>query len=206
MTGPPRVGLTGGIACGKTTVSNLFAELQVPVLDADLIAHELVQPGQATLVEIENLFGADYICNDGSLDRAKMRALIFGEPAARKRLEAVMHPRILDIMRKRAEKLSTGYCIFSIPLLVESGQFLEVQRVLVVDCTPDNQRKRLGLRPGMTQAEINNILRVQCKREKRLAYANEIIYNNSNITTLRGQVKSLHDKYERWASGWIGQR
>lgn len=190
-----KIGLTGGIASGKTTVSNLFTDLHIPVLDADVIAQELVQPGQPALALIIEAFGSNIIDATGQLDRQKLRTLVFRDPQQRKRLEAILHPRILQTLYQRGEALAVAYVIFSIPLLVETQQMQAVNRVLVVDCAVELQRTRLKLRNQFTDEEIDNILASQVQREERLAVADDVIHNDSDLNALRQQVGKLHEHY-----------
>jgi dephospho-CoA kinase len=194
-----KVGLTGGIASGKTTVSNLFAKLGVPVIDADVIAHKLVEPGQPALDVIVQTFGPSIINNDKSLNRAKLRALIFADEHKRQRLEAILHPRIKKTMQDQIAQLRDPYCLLCIPLLLETQQLDTVERILVVDCPPDLQRQRLVERNGLSYNEMERIIKAQANRDARLAIANEVIYNNSDLEHLQQQVLTLHQRYMQYA-------
>lgn len=195
MVLPLKIGLTGGIASGKTTVSNLFAELSVPVIDADRIAYALVEPGQPTLELVIQTFGLEITNNDGSLNRAKLRQKIFADKPMRQRLEAILHPRIKKTMQEQIAGLRTAYCLLSIPLLLESRWLDMVKRVLVVDCPPALQRQRLLDRDGLSQKEIEQIIKAQANREARLAIANDVIYNHGGFSNLQQQVLTLHQQY-----------
>ena len=195
-----KVGLTGGIASGKTTVSNLFIKLGVPVIDADVIAHALVKPGQAALEEIIQTFGSTIINKDGSLNRAKLRQEIFTNSRQRELLESILHPRIRQAMQEKIaalSALSVPYCLLSIPLLLEKGWQSQVDRVLVVDCSPDLQVQRLIARDGLSIDEIKPIMKTQANRDARLAIANDVIYTNHNLYQLQKQVLALHRLYSK---------
>jgi len=194
------VGLTGGIASGKTTVSDYFTQLQVPIIDADIIAHELVQPGQPTLILLENAFGAKIINPDGHLNRAQLRQQVFNNPKERQQLEAILHPRIREIMLTQAQQITYPYCILSIPLLLETQQMNIVDRILVVDCEVTLQRDRLAKRNGFSAIEIDKMLAAQARRQDRLAIADDIIDNNGNQAHLIKQVAELHKNYLQLSS------
>lgn len=192
---PLRIGLTGGIAGGKTTVSNQFAQLGVPIIDADIIAHQLVKPDQPAFKLILQAFGPEMLQNDGTLNRAKLRQQIFADSEQRQRLEAILHPRIRQMMLDQVAQLRDPYCLLSIPLLLETQQLDLVDRVLVVDCPPKLQRQRLLNRDGFSTAEIEQILAAQANRKARLAIANDVIYNDSDLDNLQKQVLALHQWY-----------
>ncbi len=189
------VGLTGGLASGKSTVATLFAALGVPVIDADAIAREVVTPGSAALAEIATHFGSAVLHSDGTLNRTALRERVFHDPAQRRALEAILHPRILAEMHRRAAQLDAPYCLFMIPLLVESGQTEHVDRVLVVDVPVALQRRRAQLRDGLAPEFIDAILAAQSDRATRLAAADEVLNNDADIDTLRHRVAALHAKY-----------
>lgn len=192
---PFKIGLTGGIASGKTTVSDQFAKLQVPVIDADIIAHQLVQPGQPALETLKEVFGQQIINLDGQLNREKLRNQVFNNVAARKKLEAILHPRIRTLMLKQAQQVTFHYCILSIPLLLETQQMEMVDRILVVDCDIELQRRRLSQRSGFSETEIDNMLAAQVQRHERLAIADDVIHNDKERDYLIQQVVKLHQIY-----------
>ncbi|MFQ5470505.1 MAG: dephospho-CoA kinase [Gammaproteobacteria bacterium] len=194
------VGLTGGIGCGKSTVAKHFAELGVPVIDADVIAHELVEPGQETLEEIIRIFGPAVIQTDGRLDRKRLGEVVFKYPAQRQLLEDLMHPRIREEMQRRTRKVDASYCILVIPLLVETSQTGLVDRVLVVDTTPEIQLQRIQRRDQLSSAEIQLRLDAQATRECRLSIANDVIENSGDLDDLYRQVMTLHQKYSESAN------
>jgi dephospho-CoA kinase len=195
-----KVGLTGGIASGKSMAASLFSKLGVPIIDADLIARELVKPGRPALAEIVAAFGKEALATDGKLDRARLRKLIFHNEDLKSRLEAILHPRILQEMHRRAQRVPTPYCILVIPLLIETNQQETVDRVLVIDVPENIQRRRLQTRDGLSEAEIDVALRNQSTRAARLAAANDIIDNRSDVTALRRQIEHYHQKYLSLAS------
>ncbi|MEQ6342993.1 MAG: dephospho-CoA kinase [Gammaproteobacteria bacterium] len=193
-----KIGLTGGIGSGKTTVADSFAALGVPVIDADKIAHELTIPGQPALQDIVSAFGSDILHGDGQLDRARLRAIVFNDAARRKQLEAILHPLIRAEMRRRIayiEASATPYCILSIPLLLETGQTELVDRILVVDTPEDLQYQRVRVRNGLPDAEIAAIIHAQVSREQRLAAADDIIVNDDGLEELHQHVLELHQCY-----------
>jgi dephospho-CoA kinase len=190
-----RVGLTGGIASGKSTVANLFAALGVTVVDTDQLAREVVAPGTPLLDAIAGKFGPEVLTADGSLDRAKLRTRIFVDPAEREWLEALTHPAIRALTDTRCDRASGPYCLVAIPLLVETGAADRFDRVLVVDCDPAAQLARLQARDGSTRAEAQRILDAQVSRAARLAAAHDVIRNDGDIAALSTQVERLHRQY-----------
>jgi dephospho-CoA kinase len=190
-----KIGLTGGIACGKSAVATGFAELGVPVIDADVLARELVASGQPALAEIAHELGDEFITPDGGLDRARLRRHIFNDAGARKRLEAILHPRIAAEMQARAARLDAPYCLLVIPLLIEAGQQSLVDRILVVDCPEELQRHRLAARDGAAPEQISAILASQIQREQRLAAADDVITNDGTPAQLQARVAELHARY-----------
>lgn len=191
------VGLTGGIGCGKSTVAGLFAEHGAGIIDTDAIAHHLTQSGGDAIAAIRAAFGRDYITADGALDRAKMRGLIFSDAAARRRLERVLHPLILEQAREQLRKLQARpYIVVVVPLLAESPAFRQlVQRVLVVDCGEDTQVARVIGRSRMGEAEVRGIIAQQTPRSERLHLADDVIHNEAGLESLAGQVAVLHQHY-----------
>lgn len=190
------LGLTGGIGSGKTTIANMFAELGASLVDTDLIAHQLTAPKGAAIAAIRQQFGADYLLPDGALDRAKMRERVFAEPAEKTHLENILHP-LIRRETEHAARLATGaYVIFVVPLLVESGNWKQrVSRVLVVDCQEATQISRVMARSGLTQEQVQAIMRAQASRQQRLQAADDIVLNEGNLLAVQEQVKNLHHKY-----------
>jgi dephospho-CoA kinase len=198
MAGRFRVGLTGGIACGKTTVANLFAALGAPIVDTDLLAREVVAPGSALLPRIAEHFGPDVLAADGSLDRRALRARVFGDPAERRWLEELTHPAIRALTDERSAAAPGPYSIVAIPLLVETQGAARFSRVL--DCEPELQIARVQARDGITRDAALRMLAAQVPRETRLAAAHDIIRNDGDLAALRDQVEKLHGAYLKAAA------
>lgn len=190
-----RVGLTGGIACGKTTVANLFAALGVPIVDTDLLAREVVAPGSALLARIAEHFGPAVIAADGSLDRRALRERVFADPEERRWLEALTHPAIRALTDERSAAAPGPYAIVAIPLLVETQGVARFSRVLVVDCDPELQIARVQARDGITREAAKAMIAAQVPRETRLAAAHDVIRNDGDLAALRDQVEKLHRAY-----------
>jgi dephospho-CoA kinase len=189
------VGLTGGIGSGKSAVSRLFEDYGVPVIDADHVAREVVEPGSPALDEIVRQFGDDVLLHDGRLDRANLRHKIFNDQQARKKLETILHPRIRQRMRDRLQSIGAPYAIFVVPLLIETGQHKDVDRVLVVDCPEALQMERVKKRDSASASQITAIMASQVSREQRLAEADDIIENRGSLEELNASVSSLHQQY-----------
>ncbi len=194
-TEPLRIGLTGGIASGKSTVADAFAELGVPVIDTDLIAREVVEPGQPALDEIRRTFGAGVIDAGGHLDRAAMRRRVFADPAERRRLEAILHPRIRDLTFARAAAAGGPYQLIVVPLLVESPIRRRMDRVLVVDVPESLQLERLLARDAGEPAQARAMIDAQASRARRLALADDVIDNAGSIEATREQVRRIDRRY-----------
>jgi dephospho-CoA kinase len=194
-----RVGLTGGIASGKSTVARLFEALGVLVIDTDVLAREVVAPGQPVLAQIAARFGAGVLTADGALDRAALRSLVFSDPAARADLERLTHPAIRALLEERSAAAGGDYQIHVIPLLVETGGRDRVDRVLVVDCSEDLQLRRLQARDGSTLEQARAILAAQASRAARLAAADDVIENSGDLGLLRDRVATLHLGYRERA-------
>jgi dephospho-CoA kinase len=192
---PLRIALTGGIASGKTAVANMFAELGVPVLDTDQIARDVVEPGTPTLAAVLAKLGAGMLGANGRLDRQKVRQCVFAEPQLRRELEAILHPAIRAELARRSAIAGGPYQIHVIPLLVETGRAADYERVLVVDCPPEQQLQRLMARDGSSLEEAQRILQAQASRQQRLDAANEVITNTGTVDDLRQFVRTLHDNY-----------
>jgi dephospho-CoA kinase len=194
-TGGFRVGLTGGIASGKTTVANLFAALGVTIVDTDLLAREVLAAGSPLLAEVIAHFGPGVVAADGSLDRRALRARVFADPAERRWLEERTHPAIRQLTDARCDAARGPYSMVAIPLLVETGGAARFDRVLVVDVDPGVQLARLQARDGVTSQQAAQILAAQVSRADRLAVADDVIHNDSDIAELRDQVAELHRRY-----------
>jgi dephospho-CoA kinase len=192
------VGLTGGIGSGKSAVAHLFAERGVAVIDTDAIAHALTAPGGAAMSAIRAEFGDGVATVDGALDRAAMRAIVFADQSARKRLEAILHPmiRIESERQLLTDSTNAPYAILMVPLLVESGDYRNrVNRIAVVDCAETTQIDRVMSRNGLPRSEIERILAAQATRAERLAAAADVIDNNGALAELPAQIERLHVHY-----------
>lgn len=196
---PFRVALTGGIASGKSTVANMFADLGAAIIDTDSIARDVVQPGQPALSEIRERFGDEVIDAEGRLDRRALRNIVFADDRARLDLEAILHPRIGAATRQAAEAAPGPYQIIVVPLLVGSPLIRFVDRVLLVDCDEELQIQRLLERDAETIEQARRILAAQASREARLAIADDIIRNDRGIDETRQQVRELHAIYQQMA-------
>ena len=192
---PLRIGLTGGIASGKSTIADMFAELGVPIIDTDVIAREIVAPGAAALVEIRARFGDEIIAATGNLDRGAKRKLVFADDSARSDLEAILHPRIGVETRRQAIAAGGPYQIIVVPLLAGSPLLQFVDRVLVVDCEEETQIERLLARDAETDAQARSILAAQASRDHLLELADDVVGNNGDIDDARRQVASLDSVY-----------
>ena len=196
MTRPLRIGLTGGIASGKSTVTQRFAELGVPVIDADVASRTVVEPGTPGLAQVVARFGAGVLHADGQLDRRALRDLIFKEASLRQALDAILHPLIRAEMEREAAQAKAPYVVMAIPLLVEGGNAgKRVDRVLVVDADETLQIQRLQARDGGSQEQARAILSSQASRAARLGQADDVILNSGTVAELRQAVDRLHEKY-----------
>ena len=189
------IGLTGGIGSGKTVVANLFSALGVPVVDADELAREVVTPGRPAYEEIVREFGTEVLTKTGELDRRLMRERVFVDPENRKRLEAIVHPRVYAEIKQRIDALNAAYAIIVVPLLIETGGTDLVDRVLVVDAPKALQIERASRRDGTTTAAIEQILATQADRDMRLEAADDVIVNDASESSLVERVSALHTLY-----------
>jgi dephospho-CoA kinase len=191
------VGLTGGIGSGKSTVAALFAERGAGIIDTDAIAHHLTQAGGEAIAAIRAAFGDGCLTEDGALDRARMRELIFSDAAAKQRLEQILHPMIFEQAQAQLSRLQDRpYVLAVVPLLPESRNFRRlVRRVLVVDCDEDTQVARVVGRSRLTEAEVRAIIARQIPRAERLRLADDVIRNDAGLDSLAGQVAALHERY-----------
>ena len=188
--------LTGGIGSGKSTVAKCFAELGAPIIDADTIVHELSNPGQAGYQAILSIFGNDILQPNKTLNRAKLRNIIFGDSTKKKLLEAELHPLVRKEIKRQLSTLDTPYCIISIPLLNRKDQFDFMDRILVVDAPESLQIKRSMQRDNQRADDIKKIIQSQCSQADRLALADDVITNDGNISKLELQVKTLDLQYK----------
>ena len=190
------VGLTGGIGSGKSTVAAAFAALGAGVVDTDAVAHQLTGPGQPATRKIATNFGPQFLAPDGALDRARMRKLVFADPAARKRLEALLHPLIRDECQRQVAASGASYVLVVVPLLIETGAYLDkIRRTLVVDCDPEIQVQRVMARSQLTREEVLAIMATQVSRQARLQTADDVIVNDQGLDLLHAQVGVLHARY-----------
>lgn len=198
---PPKViGLTGGIASGKSTVSAAFAELGAAIVDTDLIAREMVVPGTPALAEIVDSFGRDILGSDGSLNRRALREIVFAQPQAKLRLEAILHPRIREQARSQVARANGPYVVLVVPLLMESGQYGWVDRVLVVDVSAQLQERLLMARDDIGRELAQAMIAAQASRQMRLAIADDVVRNSGSVEDLRAQVRSAVRRYRAPAS------
>jgi dephospho-CoA kinase len=193
------VGLTGGIGSGKSAAADCFAALGAVIVDADAIAHELTVPGGGAMAALEAEFGKAVVATDGRLDRALMRRLAFDDPGVRQRLEGILHPLIraqADLRSRSALAAGAPYVVLVVPLLIESGDYRHrIDRVVVVDCDDEARISRVMARSGLTRAEVERIMGAQAGREDRLAAADDVIDNSSDLDNLARQVAELHHRY-----------
>ncbi len=194
------IGLTGGIGSGKSEVADMFKALGVPVIDADVIAHQAVQPGTDALAEIVDVFGETVLTVDGTLDRARLAKIVFDSPELRKKLETIIHPRVREQIRVQKEAHEDEpYILVVIPLLLESGQRDLVDRVLVADAAESTRINRVKARDGRSEQQIRSIMQTQADDAQRSAAADDRIDNNGSLDELKQQVDALHRTYSRMA-------
>lgn len=189
------IGVTGGIGCGKSTICREFAALGAPVVDTDEVAREVVAPGTTGLAAIAERFGEDILGADGTLDRRRLRSLVFADDASRRWLEALLHPLIRARTDEHVRAAAFPYCLVCIPLLVERGGGNRVDRVLVIDCPPEMQIARVMARDKLTAPEVEAIMRTQATRAARLAAADDVIENIGDVETIRPAIGALHRQY-----------
>jgi dephospho-CoA kinase len=206
---PYRVGLTGGVGSGKSTVARLLQQRGAGIVDADRLVHELIAPGGAAIEDLRSEFGPDAIGADGGLDRAWMRSRAFTEERDRRRLESILHPRVRAASDVRAAQLagSVSYIAFVVPLLVESGDWTNrVDRILVVDCSESVQLERVAARPGLDRAIALSIVRAQASRAERLSAADDVLFNEAPLALIVDSVAALHAHYVDAAAAASGGR
>jgi dephospho-CoA kinase len=192
---PFRVGLTGGIASGKSTAAKFFGALGVPIIDTDQLARDVVEPGQPPLERLVERFGPSILTEDGHLDRPALRNIVFSDPKARADLEALTHPAIGAAVEARSAEVGGVYQVLVIPLLVEKSLGSQLDRVVVVDCDEELQIRRLQARDGSTLEQARAILNVQTSRAARLKAAHDVIKNDGDMSAVRDQVEKLHARY-----------
>ncbi|WNO09630.1 dephospho-CoA kinase [Teredinibacter sp. KSP-S5-2] len=189
------IGLTGGIGSGKSTVSNIFTEFGVPIIDADIVARQVVQPGTNCLQQIAQHFGNTILLENGDLDRKALRKIIFNDENEKKWLEALMHPVIRQEIKHQLGSQSADYCILSSPLLIETHQQELTHRILVVDVDEKTQIDRTSNRDSVPREHVKAIQASQLSRKERLSYANDLIDNSVSLQETHAQVERLHQKY-----------
>ena len=195
-----KIGLTGGIGSGKTTVANMFAQLGATVIDADKIAHEITATNTDQANKIVKHFGKDFLQVDGALNRRKLRKIVFQIPQERKWLENLLHPMIRQEIKDKIAMATTPYCILVIPLLTKSSHYHYIDRILVVDAPEELQIKRAAQREKVSEADITAIIKSQTARKERLAIADDIIVNDGAMTDLHSHVEELHHHYLKLAN------
>jgi dephospho-CoA kinase len=195
VTAPFRIGLTGGIASGKSTVALLFAELGVPVIDTDQLARDVVAPGTPVLTQVIEKFGISVLLADGSLNRTELRRRVFQDPEQRLLLEQLLHPAIRLAVEAAVAASTAPYVLIAIPLLAETGGSAQCDRVLVVDCPPEVQLQRLLTRDSETKAQAERMIAAQASRSSRLAIADDVLQNTGSTRELETAVLGLHARY-----------
>ena len=190
-----RIGLTGGIGSGKSTACEIFSELGVPLIDADMIARKVVKPGMPALQSIIDAFGANITTKDGCLNRKELRDRIFKNETARRKLESILHPIIYKEITRQTKGISSPYCIISIPLLLETGASNIIDRILVVDVSKELQLSRASVRDNTSLKNIEKIIHSQMSRDDRLAAADDMLNNEGDIENLRSQIYDFHRFY-----------
>jgi dephospho-CoA kinase len=190
-----KVGLTGGIGCGKTTVADFFTRFSVPIIDADTIARKLVAPGQAALLQIQQIFGTDVFNADGTLNRAGLGKIVFNDSQKKQQLEQIIHPLVYQTIQQEIDKLNVAYCIISIPLLFETKMTHVVDRILVVDCPVETQIERVKKRDNLSEQHILAIINSQVSHAFRNANADDVIDNSNTNDRLAEEIERLHNFY-----------
>ena len=191
------IGLTGGIASGKSTVSKFFSNLSIPIIDADQISHDLTKINGSAYSEVIEYFGENITGENGDIDRKKLGTIVFNSKSKKEKLESIIHPKVLSTIQAEIKSRRGEYKIIEVPLLIESGFQEFTNRILVVDCSTETQIERLMKRDGVTEEYAKNILSNQIDRETRLKFANEIVINekNNSLLKLEDQVKKIHNFY-----------
>ena len=191
------IGLTGGIASGKSTVSKFFSNLSIPIIDADQISHDLTKINGSAYSEVIEYFGENITGENGDIDRKKLGTIVFNSKSKKEKLESIIHPKVLSTIQAEIKSRRGEYKIIEVPLLIESGFQEFINRILVVDCSTETQMERLMKRDEVTEEYAKNILSNQIDRETRLKFANEIVINekNNSLLKLEDQVKKIHNFY-----------
>jgi len=195
-----RVGLTGGIASGKSTVANILGELGADIIDTDVIARAVVEPGRPALEEIRRHFGGGFIADDGTLDRRALRKLIFADDTQRMKLEEILHPRIREMALEQANAATGPYQVLVVPLLTGSPLASAMDRILVVDCSKETQLERLLARDSESEQQARNIIAAQSSRDERIAIADDVIHNDGTLEELEAATVAMHRQYLDFAA------
>ena len=190
-----KIGLTGGVASGKSTACTVFSQLGIAVIDADEIARELVEIGKPCYLNIIDIFGTEFLSKNQQLDRSKLRQLIFSDHVAKLKLEAILHPSIRQVLIERSQKVKSAYCILAVPLLIETNMDATIDRILMIDITEKNQLARLCKRDHLAPSLANNMIHQQSSRLQLLAMADDVISNNTGIQKLENSIRLLHETY-----------
>tara|TARA_B110000285_G_scaffold172373_1_gene193081 strand:- start:133 stop:726 length:594 start_codon:yes stop_codon:yes gene_type:complete len=190
-----KIGLTGGVASGKSTACTVFSQLGIAVIDADEIARELVEIGKPCYLNIIDIFGTEFLSKNQQLDRSKLRQLIFSDHVAKQKLEAILHPSIRQELIERSQKVKSAYCILAVPLLIETNMDAAIDRILMIDITEKNQLARLCKRDHLAPKLANCMIHQQSSRLQLLAMADDVISNNTGIQKLENSIRLLHETY-----------
>jgi dephospho-CoA kinase len=196
---PLCIGLTGGIGSGKTTATNIFSELGVPIIDADAISHTVVEKGQPALKTIAETFGNDLIDEDGQLRRDRLRQIVFDDSQARMKLESIIHPLVYVEIKRQVSHVSFPYYILSSPLLLESKSKYKIDRVVVIDVPESMQIERASQRDNLEARDIQKVIDSQSNRNKRVSQADDVLMNDKDLSSLRNNIELLHKKYLKLA-------
>ena len=197
-----KVGLTGGVACGKTTISDRFAELGVEIIDADVIARELLEQGSDCYAQVVVLFGQQVLLENAKINRSWLRDRIFSDAKAKQALESIIHPAVRLAIAEASENCASDYCIVSVPLLIEANMQTLVDRILVVDLPLEQQLERLMQRDKISLKQAQAMLAGQCSRARRLSFADDIIDNSHPVSALDEQIRILHENYLRMSKDY----
>ena len=189
------IALTGGIGSGKTSIASIFKSLGVPIIDSDTISKEIILPGKPCFKDIVNEFGEEILTNKGTIDRYKLRDIIFNNDKARIKLENIIHPVVFKNIDTEISLINYPYCLVIIPLLIETKSTERFDRILVIDALESLQFERIVKRDDISPILIKKIIKTQAKRKERLRYANDIIVNNDKIMNLNKSINALHKKY-----------
>ncbi len=192
---PYKVGLTGGIGSGKSTVANAFSRLGIATFSADVIGHALSENGQPAYHKIVETFGSHILKPDGELDRKALGNIVFSDSAQKSRLEGILHPLIMQVLHQQADAANTAYCVLDIPLLINTAERERVDRILVVQCEQQERIARIQKRNGWSREKINRVMNNQVSEQTLLAAADDVIDNSSDIAAINAQVARLHQKY-----------